>query len=80
MNGVTTLGKSQGQKPRGRRLQGFWARYFPRELHLPPYTEGFSNLFQPVPREYHTQFYVVEVQTLIELNQNILVRRFQRMN
>ena len=23
---------------------------------------------QPVPREYHTQYYVVEVQTLVELN------------
>ena len=34
---------------------------------------------QPVPREYHTQCYVVEVQTLVELNPNILVRRFQRM-
>ena len=34
---------------------------------------------QSVPREYHTQCYVVEVQTLVELNPNILVRRFQRM-
>ena len=34
---------------------------------------------QPVPREYHTQCYVVEVQTLVEFNPNILVRRFQRM-
>ena len=35
---------------------------------------------QPVPREYHTQCNVVEVQTLVELNPNILVRRFQRMH
>ena len=34
---------------------------------------------QPVPREDHTQCYVVEVQTLVELNPNILVRQFQRM-
>ena len=33
---------------------------------------------QPVPREYHTQCYVVEVKTL-ELNPSILVRRLQRM-
>ena len=33
------------------------------------------------PRLFHTlsQCYVVEVQTLVELNPNILVRRFQRM-
>ena len=31
---------------------------------------------QPVPREYHTKCYI---QTLIELNPNILVGRFQRM-
>ena len=34
---------------------------------------------QPVPREYHTQCYIVGVQTLVELNANTLVRRFQRM-
>ena len=34
---------------------------------------------QPVPREYHTQCYVVEVQTLVELNPNILVRDVERM-
>ena len=34
---------------------------------------------QPVLREYHTQCYVVEVQTLVEVNPNILVRRFKRM-
>ena len=34
---------------------------------------------QPVPREYNTQYYVVEVQTLVELNPNTLVRHFQRM-
>ena len=34
---------------------------------------------QPVPREYHTQYYLVEVQILVEINPNILVRRFQRM-
>ena len=31
------------------------------------------------PREYHTQYYVVEVQTLVELNPNILVRDVERM-
>ena len=31
------------------------------------------------PREYHTQCYVVEVQTLVELNPNILVRHVERM-
>ena len=29
---------------------------------------------QPAPREYHTQCYIVEVQTLVELNPNILVQ------
>ena len=35
---------------------------------------------QSVPREYHTQCYIVEVQTLVEFNPNILVRCFQRMH
>ena len=34
---------------------------------------------QPAPREYHTQCYVVEVQTLVELNPNILVRDVEIM-
>ena len=34
---------------------------------------------QPDPREYHTQYYVVEVQTLVELNPNVLVRDVERM-
>ena len=34
---------------------------------------------QPVPREYHTKCYIVEVQTLVELNPNILVWHFQRI-
>ena len=34
---------------------------------------------QPVPREYHTQYYVVEVQTLVELNPNILVWHVKRI-
>ena len=33
---------------------------------------------QLFPREYHSQGYIVEVQTLVELNPNILVRPFQR--
>ena len=36
---------------------------------------------QPVPKVYHTQCYVVEeIQTFVEFNPNILVRRFQRMS
>ena len=34
---------------------------------------------QPAPREYHTQYYVVDVQTLVELNPNILVQDVERM-
>ena len=34
---------------------------------------------QSVPGAYHTQFYVVEVQTSVELNPNILVRDVERM-
>ena len=34
---------------------------------------------QPVSREYHTQCYVVEIQTLVWLNPDILVRRLQRI-
>ena len=34
---------------------------------------------QPVPRKYHTQCYVVEVQTLVKLNSNILVRDVESM-
>ena len=34
---------------------------------------------QPAHREYHTQYYVVAVQTLVELNPNILVRDVERM-
>ena len=35
---------------------------------------------QPVTREYTTQCYVVEIQTSVELDSKILVRRFQRMH
>ena len=34
---------------------------------------------QPAPREYHTQYYIVEVQTLVELNPNKQVRDVERM-
>ena len=34
---------------------------------------------QPAPREYHIQYYVVEVQTLVESNPDILVRDVERM-
>ena len=34
---------------------------------------------QPAPREYHTQCNVVEVQTLVKLNPNILVRDVERI-
>ena len=35
---------------------------------------------QPAPREYLTQYYVVELQSLVELNSNILVRDVERMS
>ena len=34
---------------------------------------------QPAPREYHTQYYVVELHRLVELNPNILVWHIERM-
>ena len=34
---------------------------------------------QPAPREYYTQYYVVEVHRLVELNRNILVWHVERM-
>ena len=45
---------------------------FPQEVPRP-------NQTQPAPREYHTQCYLVEVQTLVELNPNILVWHVERM-
>ena len=37
------------------------------------------NQTQPAPREYHTQYYVLEVHRLVELNHNIMVRHVERM-
>ena len=34
---------------------------------------------QPAPRKYHTQYYVVEVHSLVGLNPNILVRHVEKM-
>ena len=34
---------------------------------------------QPAPREYHTQYYVVEVHRLVEVNPDILVRHVEKM-
>ena len=42
-------------------------------------SQGQNRQTQPVPWEYHAQCYIVEVQTLVELNPNILVRYFRRM-
>ena len=92
---MEALGKSQGLNPRGRRPhEGFDRRISLRNFihHLTPKTfpynvilwsfrtskEGFISL-QANPREYHTQCYIVEVQILVELNPNILVQHFRRM-
>ena len=50
-------------------------------LHPGPVRRDFlyCRQTQPAPREYHTQCYIVEVQTLVELNPNILVRHVERM-
>ena len=38
-----------------------------------------SRKTQPVPMEYHTKYYVFEVQRLVELNPILLVRHIERM-
>ena len=63
---------------------GFWPRFshiFSFFCHPGSVKRDFLHCrqTQPAPRGYHTKYYLVEVQTLVELNPNILVRDVERI-
>ena len=51
----------------------------PREIPKAKPEGPHCHQTQPALRECHTQYYIVEVHILVELNPNILVQHVERM-